>query len=560
MQRVVPRNHLKILQASSDAGSITDEFSSPLSSSLPAISAARDRERQAKRTVIAPASLAFIFLTFCWMLLPTNDCSAADADQRPNVVLIFTDDLGYGDINCFTPTQHRTPNIDALASQGTRFTDFYVAQAVCTASRAALMTGCYANRVGLAGALNHTSRQGISREERLLPQIFSQQGYRTAMFGKWHLGLSPYFSPLRHGFDQWFGIPYSNDNTKYHPVLADSMPPLPLYAGDANDEKILELDPDQSLFTRRITERAVEFIEQNREEPFFLYVPHVMPHVPIFASDAFQGKSGAGLYGDVIEELDWSVGQIVDCVDRLGLTENTWIIFTSDNGPFLSYGAHAGSTGPLREGKLNTFEGGVRVPTVMRWPGVVPVNQTCRSPLMSIDLLPTVCRILGTDLPDNPIDGIDVLDTLRGESQPLDQRPLVFYAGNELQAVRWGKWKLHFAHQYLTPIDDYRDDGRPAGYGKLKPKSITESGIEGIASRHGYRVELLPLTLFDLSADIGETTNLAEQHPEVVRQIDMMAEVYRQELGDSLTNRVGQNVRPVGMRPADPAEDQNENR
>jgi arylsulfatase len=462
----------------------------------------------------------------------------------PNIVLIFTDDMGWGDLPGFTPDSPiKTPNIDRLIKEGTRFTDFYVVQAVCTASRAALMTGCYANRVGLEGALNHTSPTGISPDEELLPELLSQQGYATAMFGKWHLGLPPFFAPSKNGFDEWLGIPYSNDNTKYHPVLSDSMPPLPLFDGD----EVVETDPDQKLFTRRFTERAVQFIEKNQKRPFFLYVPHVMPHVPIFASDRFQGRSAKGLYGDVIEEIDWSVGEIVKTVDRLGLAENTLVIFTNDNGPFLSYGSHAGSSGELRGGKLTTFEGGVRVPMVARWPGKVPAGRDCDTPLMSIDLLPTFCNLADAKLPAKKIDGLDVGPVLLGEADAKANRDgLVFYAGSELQAVRSGRWKLHFPHRYLVVNGETRTDGKPAGYGRLAPQSITNSGISGIASRHGYVVRELPLSLFDLETDRSETTDVAAEHPDVVERLTAIADRYRKALGDSLNDMSGTENRPVG--------------
>ncbi len=471
----------------------------------------------------------------------------AESTDRPNIVLIFTDDLGYGDLPSFSQTPIRTPNIDRLAAQGTRFTDFYVAQAVCTASRASLMTGCYANRVGLAGALNHTSPTGISRDEELLPELLQSQGYATAMFGKWHLGLPPYFSPLNNGFDQWLGIPYSNDNTKYHPVLFDTMPPLPLYDGD----KVVEEDSDQALFTKRFTEAATAFIDEHREQSFFLYVPHPMPHVPIFASSDFKGKSARGLYGDVIEELDWSVGEIMMAIDRNGLTDNTLFIFTNDNGPFLSYGTHAGRSGKLREGKLTAFEGGVRVPTIMRWPGKIPAGETCTTPIMTIDLLPTLCRLTGAPLPKHKIDGVDVSDVLTGLQTNDPHESLVFYSGTELHAIRAGRWKLHFPHAYLTPRDDLRDDGKPAGFGKLEPLSITQSGVEGIASRHGYRVEHLPLSLYDLSSDASESNNVAHSHPEIVASLTAIANQHRSELGDSLTDQIGSGVRNVGQRDAE---------
>lgn len=464
------------------------------------------------------------------------------AADRPNIVLIFADDLGYGDLQCFADTKARTPRLDRLAAEGTRFTNFYVAEAVCSASRAALMTGCYANRVGMAGALNHTSPSGINPTEKLLPEILREQGYATGMFGKWHLGLPPYFSPLQNGFDEWLGIPYSNDNSKFHSVLADSMPPLPLYDG----EQIVATDVDQATFTQRLTERAVRFIDRHHQEPFFLYVPHIMPHVPIFASSRFRGSSQAGLYGDVIEELDWSVGQILDALEKHQLTENTLVIFLSDNGPFLSYGSHAGSAGPLREGKLTAFDGGVRVPTIMRWPGHIPRNHVCATPLMTIDLLPTICQWTGAALPLAPIDGKRIDEVLTGQTNRSPHEYLAFYSGKELHAIRAGKWKLHFPHKYLTVIGETRTDGKPSGYGKLQPKAITESGVEGIASRHGYRVEQLQLSLFDLESDPGESKNLAEKFPQVVHQLQAFGEQIRSELGDSLTDVVGKGVRAVG--------------
>ena len=472
-----------------------------------------------------------------------NFISAAETNH-PNIVLIFTDDMGWGDLPNFTPqSKIRTPNISRLVAEGTKFDDFYVVQAVCTASRAALMTGCYANRVGLEGALNHTSPTGISPEEELLPELLAKEGYATGMFGKWHLGLPPYFAPSKNGFQEWLGIPYSNDNTKYHPVLSDSMPPLPLYDGDS----VIETDPDQRLFTKRLTNRAVQFIEDNKNGPFFLYVPHIMPHVPIFASDRFRGKSARGLYGDVIEEIDWSVGEIVNTIDRLNLSENTLVIFTNDNGPFLSYGTHAGQSGVLRGGKLTTFEGGVRVPMVARWPGQIPAGKTCNTPIISIDLLPTFCHVAHAPLPQKKIDGLNITDILEGKTDTVEDREgLVFYAGSELQAVRDGKWKIHFPHKYLVVNGETRTDGKPAGYGRLAPQSISNSGIEGIASRHGYVVRELPLSLYDLSKDMSESNNVASEHPEVVKKLTELANQYRKTLGDSLQNMKGTENRPVG--------------
>lgn len=462
---------------------------------------------------------------------------------RPNIVLILADDLGYGDLGCYGSSRIRTPHLDRLAGEGLRFTDFYVAQAVCSASRASLLTGCYANRVGLEGALNHTSPTGIHAEELLLPELLRQQGYATAIFGKWHLGLPPHFSPLRHGFDEWTGIAYSNDNSKYHPSLAGEMPPLDWFDG----ERVVETDPDQSQFTKRLTERAVSFIERHRDRPFFLYVPHIMPHVPIFPSEPFRGRSAGGRYGDVVEELDAAVGDILAALERHGLTKNTLVIFSSDNGPFLSYGTHAGSAGPLREGKLTAFEGGVRVPGLMRWPGRIPAGRVCREPVMTIDLLPTFAALVGATLDQRPRDGRDIRPLLFGE--PAAQSPheaLYFYSGAELHALRSGRWKLHLPHPYITVDGEPGHDGKPAGFGRLRPQSIQLSGVQGIASRHGYRVEQQPLALYDLSTDIGERQDVAAKHPEVVARLKTLADQARADLGDRLTNAKGAGVRPAG--------------
>lgn len=466
------------------------------------------------------------------------------AAVTPNIVFIVADDMGYADLGSQGATGFKTPNLDRLAAEGTRFTNFYVAQAVCTASRAALMTGCYPNRIGMQGAYNHTSRDGMADEEWLLPEMLKERGYATAAVGKWHLGTRLKFNPTRHGFDEWLGIPYSNDNSKYHPSLAAEMPPLPLY----DDESVIEHDPDQALFTSRFTQRAVQFIERNATRPFFLYLPHVMPHVPIFASERFKRRSPLGLYGDVMEELDWSVGEVLDTLKRLKLDERTLVIFISDNGPFLSYGEHAGSAKPLREGKLTTFEGGVRVPCLVRWPGRVPSARVCADPFMGIDWLPTLTEIVGGKASTRKIDGLSAKGLLLGEK---DARPpheaLFFYSGTALQAVRSGSWKLHFAHPYITVAAEPGRGGKPSNFGKLAPTSITQSGVEGIATRHGYRIEQLELSLFNLDTDPGETKNVAAEHPDVVKRLSALAEVARQDLGDSLQSIKGSGLRSPGI-------------
>lgn len=495
-----------------------------------------------------------LVLRWCAVAVTSAAGAAPGHKDMPNVILIVADDMGYADLSCQGARGYKTPHLDRMAAEGTRFTSFYVAQAVCTASRAALLSGCYPNRIGLEGALNHTSRNGIHADEWLLPEMFKARGYATAAMGKWHLGTRPQFLPTRHGFDHWFGIPYSNDNSKFHPVLAAEMPPLPLYEG----ETIIETDPDQSQFTQRFTRRALEFINSvDKSRPFFLYLPHVMPHVPIFASEKFKGRSGAGLYADVIQELDAAVGELMETLRRTSRDQQTLVIFMSDNGPFLSYGDHAGSADPLREGKLTAFEGGLRVPCIVRWSGHVPAGRVSSEPFMAIDWLPTLTELVDGKRPEKSIDGRSILSSLLGETAPvngksatigLEDRTFYFYSGTELHAVRNGPWKLHFPHPVLTVMAEPGRDGKPSGWARVKaaPKSIDQSGVEGIASRHGYRVENIGVSLYNVETDPGETKNLAVEHPEIVQRLSALAEPIRRDLGDSLLKISGTGTRPVG--------------
>jgi arylsulfatase len=478
------------------------------------------------------------------LLLACVACHAVD--RPPNIVLILVDDLGYGDLGCFGAKDIRTPHLDRLAAQGTRFTDFYVAQAVCTASRAALLTGCYPNRVGMQGALNHTSRFGLNPAEWTLPKMLKDRGYATACFGKWHLGTVPELSAPRQGFDEFFGLPYSNDNSRYHPTLAAEMPPLPLLDG----EKVAELDPDQSAFTARFTAKGLDFIERHKGRPFFLYLPHVMPHVPIFASTKYKGRSARGLYGDVVEELDDAIGTILAKLQDAGLEQDTLVLFFSDNGAWMSYGEHAGSNGPLREGKLTCFEGGVRSPLLVRWPGKVPAGRVSETPFMSIDLLPTLVEAVGGKSPTLKIDGRSALPLLRGTDDTPAHEALFFYAGEELHAVRAGRWKLHFDHPYLSNRGLPGRGGKPSGHGTYEPLPITDSSMDAIASRHGQKVSRQAQALFDLTTDAGETHDVSAQHPEIVRRLAALAEPVRADLGDKLMGVAGAGRRPAGQSPA----------
>ena len=449
---------------------------------------------------------------------------AAVAQRLPNVIIVYADDLGYADIGRFSTRKDaarpRTPNLDRMAAEGIRLTNFYAAQAVCSASRMALLTGAYPNRVGIQGALNHTATYGINPDETTIAEVLKSRGYATAIYGKWHLGHEQPFLPRKHGFDEYFGLPYSNDMWPRHPQQKDFYPDLPLIENDA----VVKLDPDQSQLTTWYTEHAVGFIERNREKPFFLYVPHAMPHVPLFVSDKFKGKTGS-LYADVISEIDWSVGQILDALKRTGLDDDTLVIFTSDNGPWLSYGNHAGSPGPFREGKGTTFEGGVRVPFVARWPGHIPKGQVAQLPAMNIDVLPTLAVLAGATVPsERPIDGRSLWPVMSGErGATAPHEVLYFYWGAELHAVRSGNWKLHLPHPY---------------------QSLEVAGNDGIPGK--YVRKEIELSLFDLEKDPAESTNVSAANPEIVKRLMEYVERAREDLGDSLTKRVGKNVRPAG--------------
>lgn len=469
------------------------------------------------------ARSGFVLLLSLLILMnrPTGSSGACPiGTASPNIILIYADDLGYGDLGSYGATGYRTPNLDRMAGEGIRLTSFYVATAVCSASRAALLTGSYPNRIGIRGALDHTAKTGLNPEELTIAEVLKQRGYATAIYGKWHLGHHPEYLPTRQGFDEYYGLPYSNDMWPNHPVTKNYYPELPLIEG----ERIIQLNPDQSRLTTDYTKRAVRFIERNRERPFFLYLPHSMPHVPLYVSEKYRGRSEQGLYGDVIEELDWSVGEILQTVARHGLDRRTLVIFTSDNGPWLPYGNHAGSRGGLREGKGTAWEGGVRVPFIARWPGRIPAGVVSRAPLMTVDLLPTLASLVGAKLPsDRIIDGRESWSILTGTHRKSSAtRPRYFYWLEELHAVRRDKWKLHLPHPY---------------------RHLTTAGRDGNPGREEtLRTEL---ALFDLDKDPAESHNVAARYPAIVRQLMTDVEKARQDLGDSLTGQVGRNLRPT---------------
>lgn len=443
----------------------------------------------------------------------------------PNVILIFTDDQGYQDVGTFGSPNIETPNLDQMAKEGVKLTSFYSAQPICSASRAGILTGCYPNRIGIHNALGPGSPIGINASEMTIAEMLKNIGYKTAIFGKWHLGDSPKFMPTSHGFDEFFGIPYSNDMWPYHPQQGTvfNFGPLPLY----ENETVLDTLTDQSQLTTQITERSVDFINRNKNNPFFLYVPHPQPHVPLFVSDKFKGKSERGLYGDVIMEIDWSVGEILAALKKNGLEDNTVVIFTSDNGPWLAYGNHAGSALPLREGKGTSWEGAQREPFIMRYPNKITPGKTIDIPVMAIDILPTLAEITGARLPNLTIDGKSAWSLLRGESQESPQEAYFFYYRiNELMGVRYGKWKMYFPHTYRTM------DGQ-------------EPGKDGLPGEYRM-IEMEEIELYDVSTDISETKNVAEDHPEVVDKIKILSNEMRHELGDSLLELEGTKNREAG--------------
>lgn len=487
------------------------------------------------------------FWVACFATGPSSAIAQSAADVAPpNVVIIFIDDLGYADIGPFGATDYPTPNLDRMAASGRRFTDFVVSSAVCSASRSALMTGCYHQRIGIDGALGPQSEIGISDSEVTIAEICKSRGYATACYGKWHLGHHPRFLPTSHGFDHYCGIPYSNDMWPLHPENVARMkrnpeaksawPPLPLLESSAAGEvTVLNADmqpADQQLMTRQFTELATDFIRKNAQRPFFLYLPHPMVHVPLYVSPEFDGKSGAGLFGDTVMEVDWSVGQILDTLAELGIDDNTLVVFTSDNGPWLSYGDHAGSAGPFREGKGTMFEGGYRVPALMQWKGRIPAATTCDQLSSTIDLLPTIARLIDAELPNHTIDGKDISPLMFGDADATTPHEHIFcfYSPSSLHAVRTQRWKLHFPHPYRTLA------GGPGGTGGVPVP---------------YQSANIGLALFDMENDSGETTDVSEAQPEVVAELTAAAEKIRKELGDKLTDQAGKSVRPPGRMTAE---------
>ena len=452
-----------------------------------------------------------------------SSCSLEPISKTPNVIFILTDDMGFSDLGSYGSKMINTPNLDLLASEGALLNSYYSSQAVCSASRASILTGSYPNRIGISGALGPNSKIGINPNEFLMSEMFKQQGYNTAIYGKWHLGDNPKFLPTNHGFDDFYGILYSNDMWPYHPERPDSYPDLMLYDYD----KPIEVLTDQSDLTMELTNKSISFIEKNKDDPFFLYLAHPQPHVPLFASSEFKGRSDYGLYTDVIEEIDNSVGLIIKSLKENKLDRNTIVVFTSDNGPWLSYGDHAGSTGIYREGKGTTWEGGQRVPCIVWYPNEIESNTVLSTPFMGIDWLPTFAKLTNSTLSKNKIDGKNIWENLTGKTFEDPHEALFFYYHkNSLHAVRYGDYKMYFPHRYRTLNGKKgRDDGQPIKY---------------------EYVNLLSEELYNLKTDPSETNNIINDFPDLAKKITTLANNKRKELGDDLTNVLGSEIREVG--------------
>lgn len=443
----------------------------------------------------------------------------APKSAAPNFVVILIDDMGYGDVEPFGSKLNRTPNLDRMAAQGRKFTSFYGAP-VCTPSRAQMMTGCYAKRVAMPDVIFPACPTGLSTQEKTVAALLKERGYTTMCIGKWHLGDQPEFLPTQHGFDHYLGLPYSNDmGGNPRGVKADGKPdprpPLPLL----QDREIVEAPADQNKLVQRYTEAAVQFITANQDRPFFLYLPHTAVHVPLHPGAAFQGKSANGTYGDWVEEVDWSVGRILDTLREQKLQQKTLVLFTSDNGPWLTQGKNGGIAGPLRSGKGTTWEGGMREPTIAWWPGRIPAGTTCDAPVSEMDVLPTLVQLAGGRVPtDRVIDGKNISPLLTGQSKESPHEALFYFNSNRLEAVRSGPWKMAIA---------------PQGDGK------------------GNKTKPLPASLdaprlYNLDTDIGETTDVAAQNPEVVKRLLGYVAKMNADLG---IRGLGPGVRPCGRVP-----------
>lgn len=428
--------------------------------------------------------------------------------DKPNIILINCDDLGYGDLACYGSKVNKTPYLDKMAEEGVRFTDYHVMSPVCSASRAALMTGCYPQRVGMPGVLFPGNDIGLDLDEVTIADVLKGQGYRTKIVGKWHCGDQPEFLPTNHGFDEYYGLPYSNDmGIQGKPENRSKRVPLPLM----KDDEVIQEQPDQRGLTERYTEQCVRFIRENKDGPFFLYLAHMYVHVPLFVPHRFLAQSKNGGYGGAVECIDWVAGVIFDELAQLGLDENTMVIFTSDNGSRAR--DEGGSNAPLRGTKATTWEGGQRVPCIVRWPGKVPAGRVCDELITSMDYMPTFAKITGTTEPqDRKIDGKDISALIFGEEGATSPHEVFYYyMQNRLEAIRKGKWKLHFGKgEWAAPVMEENKE------------------------------------LYDLESDIGEANNVVAEHADIVEELMALADAARQDLGDSVKGIEGNGCRPIG--------------
>ena len=455
-----------------------------------------------------------------YLILIFTISSCETENRRPNIVFILTDDLGYGDLSSYGSKTINSENIDQLAKDGVKLTSYYAAQPVCSASRAAVLTGVYPNRIGIHNAFGPNSNSGINHNELTLAEMLKENGYSTGIFGKWHLGSKKEYFPTNHGFDEFYGILYSNDMWRWHPEYPEGYPEdLLLYR---NESPIMEII-DQSDLTKDITSESIDFIERNKNNPFFLYIAHPQPHVPLFVSKDFENITGNGLYADVITEIDYSVGRVLRSLEENGLTENTIVVFTSDNGPWLSYGNHSGSSGIYREGKGTTWEGGVRVPSIIKFPNKLK-SRVIDEPVMAIDWMPTFAELTNSKLSANKIDGKNIWPLLTGEISSSPHEELYFYYRvNELHSIRMNDWKIHFTRTYRSL------NGRPGG-------------IDGIPVKYDMNV-IEQNELYNLKNDPRELYNVYNEFPEIAKKMEELGEMARNELGDNLSGKKGMGMR-----------------
>jgi len=451
-----------------------------------------------------PNFIRHTLLPLCLIAVPLALTWGLHAAESPNVVIIFVDDHGYGDLSCYGSPDNKTPNIDSLAADGLKFTSFYSGYCVCSASRATLLTGCYQPRVSMPGVLGPRSSVGLHPDEVTIAELLKTKGYATMCIGKWHVGDKPQTLPTAQGFDHYFGLPYSNDMARMKdwgngPADLDKIWKLKkwdIYNNDLlRDEESIESPVVQITITKRYTEEAVKFIKANKDRPFLLYMPQTMVHVPLFVTDDVWVEDPHEAYKITMQHVDWSVGQVLAALEETGVADNTLVVFTSDNGPWLSKKHHGGTAGPLRAGKGTTFEGGMRVPGLFRWPGQIPAGVVTDKVAGTVDLLPTLAAITGAKLPDHAIDGHDISTLLRdpeNSASPHDEHGLFYYKNSRVEGLRMGKWKLRNA----------------------QPGNNAEPKLE----------------LYDLDADIGETTDVADKHPDVVKKMYDFAEQYDKDL------------------------------